>query len=194
LTCISFIFHDVFSALVYNKCSDFELVSPVYFGRDVIWHIPPDQKVDTNTMTSASFGKHVLKHEFMVALIYRLQRKNIESNMDHTKDTSTSIQLLVIWRFNNSYDFNVNTMLIKHNDTITWDEDKLRALYSMHRDLSRTVYRTKDVWLLDEATVLMTTSKWGEERYTTKITLSEGTRDDSFTRPIRVYQRPECDW
>jgi hypothetical protein len=117
LICISFIFYDIFSTLVINRCSNFDLIYPVYFERDVIWHIPPDQKVDANTIKNASFGKEAAKSGLANILMYKLQRKkNIESsnqpNIDNTSTVvrSTSIQLLVIWKSYNIHDFCNRTM------------------------------------------------------------------------------------
>jgi hypothetical protein len=127
----------VIPVLVLNQCSDFELVSPVYFGHNTIWHIPLDQKVDANNMTRASFGIDTNKDEFESALMYKLQRKkrfksNNQSNADNTfaKDTSTTLQLLVIWKSHNKYGYSVRVLLIKHSNTITWNEDTLEKLHS----------------------------------------------------------------
>jgi hypothetical protein len=72
---ISFILYDAFSVIIHNQYLDFELVSPAYFGHNVIWLKSPDQKVDTDTMIRANFGKSITKKEFTSALIYKLQRK-----------------------------------------------------------------------------------------------------------------------
>jgi hypothetical protein len=175
LTFVSFIFHDVFPLIIHNKCSDFELISPTYFGRDVIWYMPPDQKVDTNAMTSASFGRDINKDEFASALIYKLQRKkgpesDNQSGVDDMfiEDTPTSLQLLVIWGYNNEYSFSLRALLIKHSNTITWDEDTLEKLHSMYLALLRNDRIVKDTWLLDDETI------------------SKGTRKDDCMEPLWV--------
>jgi hypothetical protein len=117
------------------------LVSPAYFGHNAIWIRSPDQKVDANAMARASFGKDTTKDEFSSALIYKLQKKKRLKYSDQSdaddkskKDTSTSLQLLIIWRsnFGYKYEFFVRALLIKHSDTIIWDEDALKKLHSMH--------------------------------------------------------------
>jgi hypothetical protein len=182
----------VFSVLVHNQCSDFELVSPVYFGHNVIWHIPPDQKVDTNATTRANFRRDIDKIEFASALMYKLQRKkrlrsNDQSNADgtSTEDTLTSLQLLVICGSEFGYVFSTRVLLVKHSKTITWSEDTLEKLHSMHSALLNDDEIT-DTWLLDDVTVLMTTSKLGEERRTVEITISEETRKDGTVEPLWV--------
>jgi hypothetical protein len=129
----------------------------------------------------------------MTVLIYELQRKSHNSNnqpgVDNTKDTLTNVQLLVIWRVDDSYKLYVNTMLIKHDDAITWDEDKLSGLYSMHRALFKDDHSIEETWLLDDESVLTTVSKWGEERHTTEIILSEGTRDDNSMVPLCISSK-----
>jgi hypothetical protein len=167
------------------------LVSPTYFGHNVIWHIPPDQEVYTNASTGASFKRNAAERDFTTALIYRLQRKscncNDQSNANSalTKGISTNIQLVVIWRVYNSYKFHVNVMVIEHGDVITWDEDKLKRLYSMHRALHTYGPIIEDTWLLDDETVIMISSRLKVGR-TIEITISEGASKDSLIRPIWI--------
>jgi hypothetical protein len=150
--------------------------------------MPSDQKVDAETMIRASFGRSIFKAEFSSALIYKLQRKkSLESNADNTstKDTSTSLQLLVIWGLNDKYDLCVRALLIKHSNTITWNEDTLKKLHSMHLSLCRDDDVIEDTWLLDDATVLMTTSKW-KVGCIFEIIISDGTRKDDTMEPLWV--------
>jgi hypothetical protein len=177
----------VFSILIHNQCSNFELISPTYFGHNTIWHIPPAQKVDANTIISASFGKRAIESDSMTALIYSLQRnESLKSNEDNIsiEDTSTIHQLLIVWRVENSYKLCINVILIKYNDRITWDEDKLNKLYTIHCALNRDNHIIEDVWLLDDTTMLITTSKWGEESRTIEIAISEETKEDGSMGPL----------
>jgi hypothetical protein len=155
--------------------------------------MPPDQKVDTNTMTRASFGIDIAKHEFASALIYKLQRKNHlksnhQSNVNNTsiEDTLTSIQLLVIWGSDNRHNFSARALLIKHSNTMTWDENTLKKLYYMHHTLLGDDHNIKDIWLLDDTTILMTILKWKEENHTFEIIISKRTRKDGSMTPLWV--------
>jgi hypothetical protein len=179
----------VFSILVYNRCSDFELVFPTYFGHNAIWFESPDYKVDANATTRASFGRDVTKHGFTNALIYKLQRKKrFESSADNTfsKDTSINLQLLVIWRATDKSDVSLRALLIKHSNVITWDEDKLEKLHSMHLALLRKDEIVRDTWLLDDVTVLGIILRWEKGRYMTKITISEETKEDDSMDPLGI--------
>jgi hypothetical protein len=172
----SLLLYHAFPVLIHNRCSDFELVSPIYFGYDVIWYIPPSQKVDTNTTSRIGFRKNSIKYDFTAALIYRLQRKD-RLNVD-----DTNLRLLIVWRINDSHDFYVNAMLIKQSYTVTWDEDRLKkylALYKYHRII-------EDTWLLDDTTVLSTTSKWGEIGRKAEITISKGMKRDNSIEPLYI--------
>jgi hypothetical protein len=121
--------------------------------------------------------KNEAKREFISVLIYRLQRK--ESTKPNADNTSTNHQLLVIWRSDNKYDFTVRVLLIKHRNTITLDEDKLKKLdYSSLAPL-RDGCIIKNTWVLNDAAVLMTTSKWEKRIRTTEITISKGTKKDN---------------
>jgi hypothetical protein len=189
---ISFFLHDAYPVIVYNKCSDFELTSPSYFGYNAIWIRPPDQKVDANAVASASFAKDIAKDKFASALIYKLQRKKPLESEDQSKadntfteDLSTSHQLLVIWRVNDAHWLCKCALLIKHSNIITWNEDMLEKLYSMYTFLCRND-NIEDTWLLDDATVLTTILKSKEESRTFEITISRGTREDDSMAPLWV--------
>jgi hypothetical protein len=193
LTCISFILYRVFPIIVHNQCSDFELVSPVCSGHNVIWIKSPDQKVDINTVAEASFGRDVTEYKCANALIYKLQRKkhsesSDQSNVDNafSEDTQTSYQLLVMWRFVDKPDVSLRALLIKHSSTMTWDEDKLEKVQSMHIFLCRDDEVVRDTWLLDEVTTLMVMLRWKSGRYITEITISEVTREDDSKEPLQV--------
>jgi hypothetical protein len=152
----------------------------------------PAQKVDVNAMTEASFGREIFKVEFASALLYKLQKKKhlkssdqFNADSEFTEDSSTSLQLLVIWRFNESYWPCVRALLIKHSNTITWNKDTLEKLHSMHSSLCGDDDVIEDTWLLDDATVLMTTSKWKVGQIN-EIIISEGVRKDGVIEPLWV--------
>jgi hypothetical protein len=177
------------------------LVSPEYFGHGVIWYIPPDQKLDTNITSIASFRRNAIEHDFTTALIYRLQKKKRfesgkQSNVDNTftEDTSAIFHLVIIWKADNSYNQYINTMLIRHNSIITWNEDKLSKLYTMHRNIYRYNQILEDTWQLDDETALMTTSKWGRMNHEIEITISEGIRRYNPMRPLQIPPSIWCDW
>jgi hypothetical protein len=121
-----------------------------------------------------------MQRDFMSVLIYRLQRKSLESNADNTKDTSTSIQLLVIWEPMTRDVFFVRALLIKHNNTVTWDEDKLRELHAMHLALLRDDDIIKNTCLLDGTTILMATPREIGLSLVTEITISKRSEEDNF--------------
>jgi hypothetical protein len=138
--------------------------------------------VDANTMTSASFRIDINEYRFESALLYKLQRKkgpksNDQSNVDSTftEDTSTSLQLLVIWKSKSS----VRALLIKHSNTIAWNEDTLEKSRSMHLALLRDNLIVKDIWL-------MTTSKRERASCVFEITVSEGVRENDTMEPLWV--------
>jgi stalled ribosome rescue protein Dom34 len=150
--------------------------------------------VDDNAETRASFGAEEIKDEYESALIYKLQKKkkhiesNDQSNVDSTftDDISTSLQLLLIWRYDNVHKCSSRARLIKHSITITWDEDTLEKVHSIHLALLRSVPIIKDTWLLDDTTILMTASEWEDYSQTFEITISEGTKEDSAMGPLWV--------
>jgi hypothetical protein len=73
-----------YSVLVHDQCSDLELISTESFGSDITWHIPPDQEVDVNTMTRASFGKHAIGCNLRLLCCYINYRERRISNLMRT--------------------------------------------------------------------------------------------------------------
>jgi hypothetical protein len=144
-------------------------------------------------MTRVGFGEELFKPEFSSALLYKLQKKeslefNDQSNADSifAEDTSTNVQLLIIWRYNNECEVCVRSLLVKHSNIITWDEDTLDKLYSMYLFLCKDDNIIEDTWLLNDATVLITTSKWKGESREFEIIISEGTRKDGTMEPLWI--------
>jgi hypothetical protein len=185
------VFYYVHPILVHNQCLYFELVSPVYFGDNVIWHIPPDQKVCANDVTKASFGKDAAKSEFTSVLIYKLQRKkhlesNDQSNEDSmfTKDTLTGFQLVVIWRYNSDRIYS-HAWLIEHDNTFIWNEDKLERLYDVYNN-QYNASSSMGGWLLDDDTVLKVGCETAYRSFGTKVVISEGKHVSSLIKPLWV--------
>jgi hypothetical protein len=140
--------------------------------------------VDTNTVTKAIFGKNVIKREFTSVLIYRLQRKErLKFNEDNT---SKNPQLLVVWRSDNRYEYSIGVLLTRHDNLITLNEDKLKKLDYPSLTLLRNDRVIRNTWILDDTTVLMTTSKWEQQIRTIKITISKGIKSNSSMMPLWV--------
>jgi hypothetical protein len=141
-------------------------------------------------MTKAGFGRDIAKDKFTITLLYKLQRKSHNShnqsdmNSTFAEDKSTNLQLLFIWKVNNEHDIFVDALLIKHSNTITWVEDTIERLHSMHLTLVKDNNLIGKTWLLNDATVLMTTLKCEESMDTFEITISEGVEEDSSMEPI----------
>jgi hypothetical protein len=146
--------------------------------------MPPNQKVNTNSEASVSFGKNATKREFTSALIYRLQRK--ESPESNVNNASTNRQLLVIWKSDDRHEFVVCVMLVKHNNTITLDKDVLKKLDYSHIDLLRNSQTIESTWVLDDEIALVTTLKCEKQICTTEITISEGTKENGCMVPRRI--------
>jgi hypothetical protein len=145
--------------------------------------------VDAKTTTRAGFMKDTVECDFTTALIYKLRKRSHSINdqsSTFTEGISTSIQLLVIWRSNDQCRFSVRALLIKHSNTITWNENTLEKFHSTYPALLRDSDIVKYTWLLGNETVLMTTSKWDTNCHTFEITISKGTKEDDSMEPLWV--------
>jgi hypothetical protein len=98
----------------------------MYGGR---WHAVPDQEMDVNTVMRNHIefdpGQDILE----VALIYRIQRRHIESDK-LIQDESKSMQLLVALRIEHAKELYIHALLVEHDSKL--DEDKLRQLYQKY--------------------------------------------------------------
>jgi hypothetical protein len=167
--------------------------------------------VDFNTEIEVVFGRDATKREFSGVLIYKLRRNgNLGSNADNifTEEPSTSVQLLVIWEHKGWYGFPAHALLIEHSNTITWNEDKLKELYSMRHALVNKIHYitvpedhcsiSDDVWLVNDTKIMMTKTTQDMDNYMFGITLSEWTdknpskilyeeiRNGDYTKPLWI--------
>jgi hypothetical protein len=147
-----------------NQCSSIELASPVYFVEDETYHISFPQQVSFKSIMKASFGTSMNGGTFGGVLLYRLQRK---------EDTSTSIQLLVIWRYKSDGLYS-HTLLIEHESTLVWDKDKLKMLYDGYYSQHEAYYNinTREC-LLDNNTKLKLDLEPSSENFKIGVIISE---------------------
>jgi hypothetical protein len=149
-------------------------------------------------MMRASFGRDVKEMEFTGALIYKIRRKNHRESNDQagdddksTEDPLASVRLLITWgpgdrHKNNRYRFSVCARLIKHNNTITWDEDMIEKLHSMHCVRLKNGHNSRNTWVLDDGIVIMTRSHWKEENHAFEIIISGGANENGCMKPLRI--------
>jgi hypothetical protein len=144
---VSLTFQSVMNVTVNNQCSNIELVSPVHFIKNAIYHVQFPQRVEPNRIMRANIMIGIDRDMFGGALLYHLRRK---------VNASISTQLLVIWGLRHDSIYS-HVWLIEHESTLFWDKDKLRRLYDVYNSqygAYSTIYRGK--WLLDDDTKLET--------------------------------------
>jgi hypothetical protein len=126
---VSFALQSPISLNIHNQCKDIGLISPVYFIHGGKWPAVPDPKIDVNAVMQNRLefdaGQDILEG----ALVYRIQRRHVESAQDESKQ----IWLLVAWN----------------------GEDRLRKLYQKHWPSLKG--QSKSKWGLDSTTELATT-------------------------------------
>jgi hypothetical protein len=148
---------------VLNLCSNTKLVSPVYFGNGLIFSKLPDQQIDIDTKMNAHFEINAIQNDFEGALLLKLQRcPDGQYNMDTSttktdKNETTYIHMLAAWKVKDSKLF-VRVVLVEHTEEFTWNEEKLKELYTMNcgwlEEYNGLVSHT---WLADNNMVFKTT-------------------------------------
>jgi hypothetical protein len=177
---------------IHNQCMNTELASPVYFGNDAICPKLFDQQINIRTKMNVSFTIDAVQDDFEGALLFKLQR---HSDSQHNTDTltteineATCIHMLVAWKVENSKPF-VHVILIEHAKEFTWDEDKLRKLYSKNHDrLKKYDGAISDTWFIDDNMVLRTSFKVRglKGNFELRMSISEEGGDDYAIRPLCI--------
>jgi hypothetical protein len=133
-----------------------------YFIKDTTYHIQFPQQVNTNCIMKASLMTGIDRDTFGGALLYHLQRK---------EDTLISTQLLMLWECKYGLIY-LDTLLIEHESTFTWNEDKLKRLWHVHHSRYDT-YSIIGRWLLNDNTMLRTVCEALHKGFEMMVIISE---------------------
>jgi hypothetical protein len=159
-----------------SQCYNIELTSPVYFIKDATCHIQFPQRVNSESIMKFNFKTSIDRETFGGVLVYHLQRKKNDkfkgrSNTD--KNTSTSIQLLVIWGYKSHKPYS-HAWLIEHERTLVWSKDKLKRLWHVyHSQDSMELVSNRKKWLLNDNMRLKTEYETSYGGFEMKIIISE---------------------
>jgi hypothetical protein len=152
---------------IHNQCKDINLTSPVYFIHGGRWPIAPDQEIVVNAvMQNIKFDAE--QDLLEGALVYRIQRRHVESAQDESKH----IWLLIAWNGGYVNGSDVCALLIEHNKRL--GEDRLKKLYQKRWPLLKErANATGGSWTLNDTTKLATTIKVTNRGYRWDIFISE---------------------
>jgi hypothetical protein len=162
--------------MIYHQFPGIELVYPVYACENATCYLSPDQKVDVGFTTQAGFSIDLSQGEPIGILMYELRNEK-QSNKDviSSEDEARCIQLLIIWKVNNSKEFYVDPLLIEHDKGRIWDRDKLMRLANRYKvyDIHGFIEET---YLMHDNTVLMTRVNVAHEEacYKLEMIISKG--------------------
>jgi hypothetical protein len=104
-----------------NQCSGFKLTSPVYFCDDAVCYIPLDQRVASNYSTRIKFRVDLNRFMSRGGIMYEVRATSTSSDETSANNTMT-------WEISRIHDPCLFTILLEHDSTFTWNEDKLRQL------------------------------------------------------------------
>jgi hypothetical protein len=160
--------------IIHNLCLNVDLVSPIYInvGKSECYR-PPKCKVSTgDVMRSVSIIE--LDDVFVGGvLIYELQRKRTCESTETGKDTSSTIHLLVAWKFSESKLY-ANIQLVECEKGFYWNKGDLKYLY--RKNFGRLKWShgsATETWLLDNNIALRAAFEIMDENCALYITLSE---------------------
>jgi hypothetical protein len=178
-----------FELNIHNQCLNVDLVSPTY---DIDCPLqccrPPDYKVCAgDTMRSAFINERDVM--YYGALIYRLQKKQTHEYTEIGGNTSNSIHLLVVWRFE-SEKLYANVLLVEHDKEFDWYKDDLGRLYNKNDDRFRWFHCSAiETWSLDDDTALVTlmnTFEITDKGLILNIAIFEAERNSSTRTPVHI--------
>jgi hypothetical protein len=158
-----------------NRCRNIKLTSPVYFIKDTTCHIQFPQQVNFESVIKVNFITSIDRDRFGGVLLYHLQRK---------EDTSTSVQLLMIWGYNSEMLYS-KAWLIEHEHALVWNEDKLKRLHDVY-NRHRNAYLDIESWSLDDNTELETVYRASHGRFGMKIIIFEEIFQQPLIEPLWV--------
>jgi hypothetical protein len=173
------------NATVYHQYSDIELVSPVYFCNRGIYNEYPVERTNDSVMMKIDFNFGLDKLPGGI-LMYEVQRErgvmsDRQPNADATptevvEDTSKTMRLLVVWEIEHFGEPRVYIVLVKHDNELEWDEDKLAKLYDkVNEQFSSHYNSSRYAWLVRDDIVLETAYEVVQkESFELKIVTSKG--------------------
>jgi hypothetical protein len=90
--------------------------------------------------------------------MYKLQRKNIDQSSEDpafSTNEMTCVQLVIIWKVNNSREFYIFSDLIEHDKCRLWDRDRLMKLAKWYKLYDIQHVPIEESWSMHDNTVLM---------------------------------------
>jgi hypothetical protein len=179
---------------ILNLCTDTELMSPIYFGNGATCPKLSDQQIDIDTEMNISFEICATQNEFEGALLFELERYsdwNDWSSVNtlttkNNKNGAAYVHMLVAWKVKD-FKHLTRVVLVEHTKEFTWNEDRLKEFYDKNCDLLKEYDNTvSDAWLMDDNTILKTSSKVevSEGNFELNISISEEERDNYAMRPL----------
>jgi hypothetical protein len=184
---------------IHNQCSNIELVSPVYFGNEVVCPKLSDQQMNISAKMRTCFEINAARDDFEGALLFKLQRY-VGSNAQHNTDTLTiktnknetkCVQMFVAWKIISSEPF-VHVVLVEHTKEFTWNEDALKKLYyGNHHQFWGYDDVISDTWFIDDNMALRTAFGVRDLKgnFELNISISEGERDTYAIKPLCAVLR-----
>jgi hypothetical protein len=169
-----------------NRCSNVELISPIYFAKDAVCRIQFPQHVNSKSTMKNNIITGMNRDTFGGFLLYHLRGKEnngTDNRFITDKDTSMSTHLLVIWGCKLDWSYS-HAYLIKHENTFTWNEDRLERLYDVYNSQYNAYSAiAPEAWLLDDNnTMLEVMCRETNSNFEIVIIISE---EEYETYPIR---------
>jgi hypothetical protein len=162
--------------LIHHQFPGIELVSPAYACDNATCHTSPDQRVDFGSTVQVVFNVDLTQCDPVGALMYELKNtKQFNKNASSLLDEATYIQLVMIWKVNNSREFCEVSDMIEHDKGRVWDRSGLMKLVKCYKLYDIQHVPIEKTYLMHDNTVLMTrvNATREEECYKLEITLSE---------------------
>jgi hypothetical protein len=167
--------------VINNQFPGIELVSPLYYSNGAVCYLSPDQRVDVGSTMQAIFNIDPDQGLSTVALIYTLQRKDVDQS---NEEEVTCIRLFVNWMFFSPEEIYIALDLIEYDRDHVWDNDGLFNLALYYRPVDIQDNIIEETYLMYDNTVLMERANITYEGECCKleITISETSIKDDTRR------------
>jgi hypothetical protein len=177
----------LFKLNIRNQCWNVDLVSPIYITHGWLgWHRVPGHDVYAGNVMESGFITYDPDSESGGALIYRLQRRQLHVSTMTSKGTSSTTNLLVVWKCSGSNKLYADVLLVEHGKWFIWNENNLKDLYHKNINLFRLYpHYTPMAWSLDDNMVL-NTEFHSITDCTLNVTIFEAGRHNKLSTPVHI--------
>jgi hypothetical protein len=175
--------------VLHHQCPGVELVSPVHGSAGATCYLISGQRVNAGYTAQASFNINSSWKESTGILMYELKNtRKVNENTISNRDEARCIQLVIIWKINDSKGFRVFSDMMEYGKRCVWDSNRLTRLVIWYPTFNIQHFTIERTYLVHDNVVLMTRMNvaYEGECYKLEMIISEGSINNVTWRPCYI--------